>query len=82
MLPAALEGEACELEGYAIGYGCLADGPVITVASVGLPVCRFKVRPVQNWQAYNINASERHTLEELSRARQQHADGTGWGNQP
>ena len=27
MLPAALEGEACELEGYAIGYCCLAPVP-------------------------------------------------------
>jgi hypothetical protein len=77
MLPAALEGEACELEGYAIGYCCLADGPAVTVASVGVPVDRFKVRPVQGWRAYNVNASEQHTLEELSRARQEHDDGIG-----
>jgi hypothetical protein len=49
MLPAALEGEACELDGYAIGYCCLTDGPAITVTSVGVSVNSFKVRPVQNW---------------------------------
>jgi len=52
VLPAALEGEACELDGYAIRYCCLADGPAITVTSVGVPVRSFKVRPVQNWRAY------------------------------
>lgn len=75
LLPAALEGEACELEGYAIGYCHLAYGLAVTVASVGVPVSGFKVRPVQDWRAYNVNASERHTLEELARARQAHDDG-------
>ena len=56
------------------------DGPAVTVASVGVPVDRFKVRPVQDWRAYNVNASERHTLEELSRARQEHdAESADWG---
>lgn len=75
LLPGAPEGEACELEGYAIGYCRLADGPAVTVASVGVPVSGFKVRLVRDWQAYNVNASERHTLEELARARQAHDDG-------
>ena len=77
MLPAALEGEACELEGFAIGYCALADGLAVTMASVGVPVSRFKVRPVQNWGAYDINASEQHTMEELSRAWREQDDGTG-----
>jgi hypothetical protein len=77
MLPAALEGEACELDGYAIGYCCLTDGPAITVTSVGVSVNSFKVRPVQNWGAYNVNASEQHTLEELARARREHGGEIG-----
>jgi hypothetical protein len=76
ILPGALDGEACELEGYAIGYCYLADGPAVTVAAVGVSANQFKIRPVRDWRSYDINASERHTLEELSRARREHGNGS------
>lgn len=72
MFPGAPVGEACELGGYAIGYCYLDQGLAVTVTAVGIPVVEFRVRPVRDWEHYNIDASKNHTLEELDAARQEH----------
>ncbi len=74
MFPGAPEGEAAELEGYALGYCHLDQGPAVTVTAVGIPVTRFRVRKVRDWGPYDIDASKSHTLEELSRARREHGN--------
>jgi hypothetical protein len=74
MFPGAPEGEAAELEGYAIGYCHLDKGTAVTVAAIGIPVARFRVRNVQDWGPYDIDASKSHTLEELDRARREHGN--------
>lgn len=72
MVPGAPEGEAAELEGYALGYCHLDQGTAVTVAAVGIPVTRFRVRKARDWGPYDLDATKTHTSEELSRARQPH----------
>lgn len=74
MFRGAPEGEAAELDGYAIGYCHLDQGTSVTVAAVGIRVSRFRVRKVGDGGPYDVDPTKSHTLEELSRAREERDD--------
>jgi hypothetical protein len=58
--------QAAVLDGYALAYCLLGDGAVF-VAAVGVDPGRFRIRRVQDWTAYDHDASTSFLLSDLRR---------------
>jgi hypothetical protein len=52
--------------GFAVGYNRLDDG-IIFVAAVGIGPGQFRVRPVRDWGAYDVDARRSFPLSALNR---------------
>lgn len=64
-LTAGAAAQAARCDGFTIAYSLL-DSSMVFMAAVGLGAKQFRVRKVQNWNLYDINAAARFPLKDLN----------------